>query len=99
MNTPDQPLSSVASVASSDSRAPAWDGVGARREFVGRAFHGLCLCATLAGIAGLAVLLVAVAYQAWGWLDWQFLTSYDDLSKPAKAGILAGFWGAFGSSC
>jgi phosphate transport system permease protein len=78
----------------SELRAPAWVGVGARREFMGRAFHALCLFATLAGIAGLAVLMIAVAIQAYGWLDWQFLTSYDDLSKPAKAGILAGFWGS-----
>lgn len=86
------PVSSAA--GDSVTRSPAWVGVGTRRELLGRAFHVLCLFATLAGIAGLAVLLVAVAVQAWGWLDWQFLTSYDDLSKPAQAGILAGFWGS-----
>jgi phosphate transport system permease protein len=97
MSTPDQaPAQPVTNSkgAESEFRAPVWVGVGVRRELMGRAFHALCLFATLAGIAGLAVLLIAVSVQAWGWLDWQFLTSYDDLSKPAKAGILAGFWGS-----
>jgi phosphate transport system permease protein len=38
------------------------------------------------------VLLGAVAYSAAGWLDWQFLTSFDS-RFPQKSGILAGIWG------
>jgi len=40
-------------------------------------------------------LLSGIIYQAWGWLDWQFLTSFDSQRFPAKAGILAGLWGTF----
>jgi phosphate transport system permease protein len=32
-------------------------------------------------------------YEAWGWLDWQFLTSFDSSRNPQKAGTLAGLWG------
>jgi phosphate transport system permease protein len=67
--------------------------VGRRRDVAGSIFHALCLGATLFGIIVLGVLFGAVAWQAWGWLDGQFLISYDD-SKPAKAGILAGLWGS-----
>jgi phosphate transport system permease protein len=58
----------------------------------GRVFAVLCWLATWLSCAMLAVLLIAVTVQAWGWLDWQFLTSFDS-RKPAEAGIIAGIWG------
>lgn len=64
-----------------------------RSDTVGTAFHVLCLGATLFGVVILAILFLAVLWQSIGWLDWQFLSSYDD-AKPAKAGIMAGVWGS-----
>lgn len=55
-------------------------------------FTSVCWLATWSSVAVLAVLLAAVFYQAFGWLDWQFLTSFDS-RRPEKAGILAGVLG------
>lgn len=66
----------------------------APRRPVGLLFAALCSAATWISCAILAVLLAAVVVMAWGWLDWQFLTSYDS-RKPADAGVLAGIWGTF----
>lgn len=63
---------------------------GGKRE--GRAFAGLCWISTWFSVAVLAVLLGGVFWQAWGWLDWQFLTAFDS-RFPEKAGIVAGLWG------
>ncbi len=56
-------------------------------------FTLVCSLATYASCAVLIVLLAAVAYKSTGWLDWQFITSYDS-RKPAQAGILAGLLGS-----
>jgi len=65
----------------------------ASRDLIGRLFHVACLCGTWFGVIALAVLLGGILYQAWGWLDWQFLTSYHSF-RPARAGVLAGLWGS-----
>jgi len=57
-----------------------------------RFFSWLCGSVTWMSVAVLLVLLVAVTKNAWGWLDWQFLTSFDS-RFPHKAGILAGIFG------
>lgn len=41
----------------------------------------------------LLVLMSVIVLKAWGWLDWQFISSFDS-RKPADAGILAGIWGS-----
>jgi phosphate transport system permease protein len=41
----------------------------------GHVFTSLCVAATLFGIVSLSALLVYVFWDAWGWLDWQFITS------------------------
>ena len=64
-----------------------------KRHAVSRWFERACLAATLTGIVVLAVLLVAIFWQAWGWLDIQYLGSYDS-RIPEKAGIFAGLWGS-----
>jgi len=56
-------------------------------------FAGLCRAAVWFSIAILIVLLVAVTKNSIGWLDWQFLTSFDSARFPQKAGILAGLLG------
>lgn len=61
----------------------------------GRVFSTLCWLSTWSSVAILLVLLSGILYQAWGWLDWQFLTSFDSQRFPEKAGILAGLWGSF----
>ena len=64
-----------------------------KRHTVSRWFERVCLAATLTGIVVLAVLLIAIVWQAWGWLDIQYLGSYDS-RIPEKAGIFAGLWGS-----
>lgn len=66
----------------------------APRRPAGLVFAALCSAATWFSCAILAVMLTAVVVKAWGWLDWQFLTSYDS-RKPADAGVLGGIWGTF----
>lgn len=61
----------------------------------GHLFELLCSAATWSGVGVLAVLLACVVWQSWGWLDVQFLTSYDSAIDPQRAGILAGLWGSF----
>ena len=56
-------------------------------------FTMLCSGSTWFGFGVLAVLLFSIIWQAWGWLDWQFLTSFDS-RHPEKAGILAALWGS-----
>lgn len=57
-----------------------------------RLFAFLCGAATWSSGIILVILLVAVAYKSRGWIDWQFLTSYDS-RRPEKAGIFAGLVG------
>ncbi len=66
-----------------------WSG----RQMSGALFYAACLASTWLGLVVLVVLLAAVVWQAWGWLDWQFLTSFDSF-RPHQAGILAGLWGS-----
>jgi len=65
-----------------------------KRHFAGRIFKSICCASTWTGIVVLVVLLVAVLWKAWGWLDWDYLSHYDS-RHPENAGILAGFWGSF----
>jgi phosphate transport system permease protein len=61
------------------------------RRTLGVAFEGLCLSSTLVGLLVLLALLVILLEKGWGWLDWQFLTSF--MSRRAeRAGILSGIW-------
>src|SRR5690606_28690791 len=64
-----------------------------RRHRLGRVFHGVCFFATLFGLVSLLILLAGIAWQAYGWLDIDFLTSMQS-RDPEKAGILAGIWGS-----
>jgi len=56
-------------------------------------FRLVCLLSTWLGVAILAVLLLGIGFRAFGWLDWQFLSSFDS-SDPVQAGILAAAWGS-----
>lgn len=67
------------------SRAGGRDNVGGER-IKGEVFRVLCLLATLVGIVALGALLIYVFYDAWGWVDLQFLT--DSPSRfPERAGL------------
>jgi phosphate transport system permease protein len=61
----------------------------ARRKWLGRAFHALCLLAIAVALAMLAGLLVYVISKGWSRLDWDFLTSF-----PSRNPELAGIKGA-----
>jgi phosphate transport system permease protein len=56
------------------------------------AFQALTAAMTLFGVLFLALLLYQVVRDAWGWLDWQFLTSFPS-RRPAAAGIRAALFG------
>jgi phosphate transport system permease protein len=58
----------------------------ANRRRSATAFKWLCAALTGMGVVLLAVLLYQVARQGFGWLDWQFLTSFPS-RFPVKAGI------------
>lgn len=67
-----------------ESRGITYRGSTSRTK--GRVFEAVCLAATLVGVVSLAVLLIDVSVDAWGWLDVQFLTSAWSRS-PEDAGI------------
>jgi phosphate transport system permease protein len=52
-----------------------------------------CVVATWSSLAFLVVIVGAILHMAWGWLDWQLLSSYDSALNPREAGIVAGLWG------
>ena len=56
-------------------------------------FASLCRASAWSSLAVLCVLLGTVLWQAWGFLDWQFLTDYDS-TDPVKAGIWSGLLGS-----
>lgn len=60
----------------------------------GWVFAASCRAAAWSSFAFLAVIIGSILFNAWGYLDWQFLTSYDS-RFPQKAGVLAGLWGSF----
>ena len=57
-----------------------------RTDFKTGIFFLMCVGATLFGIISLGALLVFIAIDAFGWLDWQFVTSAPS-SFAEKAGI------------
>lgn len=76
-------LSSPASVSRGVARRRTAYRTGRDRFFL-----ALFLASVVIGIAGLVSLLVSVLVDAWGWLDWQFITSYAS-RFPERSGILA----------
>lgn len=85
-----QPDSTIVRIPPPETPGPLARTAG-RHE--GWGFALACRAAAWSSCATLLVLLLVIAFQAWGWLDWQFLTSFDS-RKPADAGILAGLWGS-----
>ncbi len=65
----------------------------ARRKWMGRAFHGLCLLAVSIALCMLAVLLVYLLVQGVTRIDWSFLTSFAS-RDPDQAGIKAALLGS-----
>jgi len=63
------------------------------RKRLGRIFAGIGLAATVVGLLVLAVLLIDVLRQSFGWLDWQFITSFPSRT-PEKAGIYSPLFGS-----
>jgi phosphate transport system permease protein len=58
------------------------------------AFAWACAGCTFLSLGVLLVLLWQVLSWAWGWLDWQFITSFDSQLDPQKAGVLAALVGS-----
>jgi phosphate transport system permease protein len=57
-------------------------------------FAYVCACCAFASIAILAILILQMVRYAWGWLDWQFIASFDSQLHANKAGVLAAFVGS-----
>jgi phosphate transport system permease protein len=55
-------------------------------------FYWLCSGATWSSVTVLLILLISVTQSAYGWIDWQFLTSFDS-RFPHKAGMISGIFG------
>ena len=65
----------------------------ARRKWMGRAFHGLCLLSVCIALGMLTVLLIYLLQQGVTGIDWSFLTSFPS-RHPDKAGIKAAMLGS-----
>ena len=57
-------------------------------------FAALFFSSVVAGVLVLAWLLIEVFIESFGWLDWQFLSSYSS-RHPVEAGVLAPIAGTF----
>ncbi|ELY86996.1 phosphate ABC transporter permease PstA [Natrinema altunense] len=79
-------------MAADTGETPA-DGFGRVSRTKDVAFRLLALAATLIGIVSLAALLLNVAVDAVGWLDWQFLTNPPH-PDPYEAGFLPALVGS-----
>lgn len=64
-----------------------------RRRLLGRAFHFLCLGATLLGILALVILLVDIGRRGLPTLTWDFITSFPS-RFPERAGIFSALVGS-----
>jgi phosphate transport system permease protein len=76
-------LSSPASIARETARRRT-----VYRSWRDRFFFVLIVSSIVLGVAGLVTLLTTILVDAWGWLDWQFVTSYAS-RKPELSGIFA----------
>jgi phosphate transport system permease protein len=63
------------------------------RKFKNSLFHTLFLISTLFGVFILGLLLFDLIIKAVGWLDWQFINSFDS-RMPEKSGMIAGIMGS-----
>ncbi len=64
-----------------------------RRRAADGALRVLALLSAWAGVAALALLLARVVKAAWGWVDWQFVTSFPS-RFPEQAGVLSALAGS-----
>ena len=73
---------------------PEYASLLRKRHRISTCFEWGCRIATFSALLFLSVLLAGLVWQAWGWLDWNYLTSFDS-RRPENAGLLAGLWGTF----
>lgn len=66
-----------------------------KRHLWGGIFEWVCKLATWSCLFILAVMIIGIIINGWPHLTWQFLTSFDSVNTPQKAGIKAGIWGTF----
>lgn len=66
--------------------------MGARRRAADLLFSAFCVLSVILAFLFLALFLFSLLRDAWGWLDWQFLTSFPSRS-PERAGVKAALGG------
>ena len=59
----------------------------------GQLFGLVCLVAAWFGVLVLSILLVGTVIEAWGWLDWQFLTGDPKVNDAENSGARPAVWG------
>lgn len=59
-----------------------------------KTFEWACALSTFFCLGLLAMLVTHVVRFAWGWLDWQFVVSFDSQLSAEKAGVLAALVGS-----
>jgi phosphate transport system permease protein len=64
-----------------------------RRKLINQVFHMIFFLSAFFGIAVLFVLLVDVLQMSMGWLDWNFISTFDS-RKYEEAGMIAGIVGS-----
>ncbi|MCA9031814.1 MAG: phosphate ABC transporter permease PstA [Planctomycetaceae bacterium] len=61
----------------------------------GRWFEYACWLATWSAMAILVTLLFVILWQGLTYVNWHFLSRYEDKLQPERSGILPGLWGSF----
>jgi len=84
-------MSSIAAEQSATEDRPR-DNIRASR-ILGRIFAAITVIAAVTGIVALAVLIIYVVSDAWGWVDWQFITSTPSRFAE-KAGVMPAMLGS-----
>ncbi len=66
-----------------------------RRHRQGLIFYALCRASVWLCLVLMVALLLGLLVKAWPMLSWKFLTRFDSMVFPQRAGIKAGLWGSF----
>jgi len=66
-----------------------------QRHRNGLIFYWICRASVWLCLILMISLLLGIVVKAWPMLSWKFLTNFDSMVAPSRAGIKAGLWGSF----